>query len=138
MQTGSKRNTSEDITNRLSQLSGLNKVIPSSSVRRYKGQQVDVVAVAQKLDVTGVVIGSMSAQAENIRINVQLVDGRSNSTIWGETYTRPRTTLYEIEEYLTKEISDALGIQLSASQLRGDLYFFDADGIEVELVETSP
>ncbi len=58
----------------------------------------------------------MSAQAENIRINVQLVDGRSNSTLWGETYTRLRSAVYELEETLSKEIADALGIQLSGEE----------------------
>jgi serine/threonine-protein kinase len=50
---------------------------------------------------------------ENIRISVELVDGENNSTLWGETYTRPRSAVYELEETLSKEIADALGIQLS-------------------------
>jgi serine/threonine-protein kinase len=41
---------------------------------------------------------------------------RNNSTVWGETYTRPRSELYEIEEYLSKEIADALGIQISGEE----------------------
>jgi tetratricopeptide (TPR) repeat protein len=52
---------------------------------------------------------------ENIRINVQLIDG-NNSTLWGETYTRPRLAVYELEEALSQEIADALGIQLSGEE----------------------
>jgi len=53
---------------------------------------------------------------ENIRINVELIDGENNSTLWGETYTRPRSAVYELEETLSKEIADALGIQLSGEE----------------------
>ncbi len=106
----------EGIINRLSQLPSLNKVISSSSVRRYKGKEADAGTVAQQVGVRGVVMGSMTTLGENIRINVELIDGENNSTLWGETYTRPRSELYEIEEYLSKEIADALGIQLSGEE----------------------
>jgi len=106
----------EGIISRLSQLSMLDKVISSSSVRRYKGQEVDAGTVAQEVDVRAVVMGNMTSQGENIRIYVELVDAENNSTLWGETYTRPRSQLYEMEEYLSKEIADALGLQLSSDE----------------------
>jgi len=94
----------------------LNKVIASSSVRGYKGRTVDAATVTQEVDVRAVVMGSMVQLGENIRINVELIDGENNSTLWGETYTRPRSTLYEMEEYLSKQIADALGIQLTGEE----------------------
>jgi len=106
----------EGIINRLSQLSGLNKVISSASLRGYKGKEVNPQTVTQEVDVRAVVIGSMTQLGENIRINVELIDGENNSTLWGETYTRPRSTLYEMEEYLSKQIADALGIQLTGEE----------------------
>ena len=106
----------QGIINRLSQLSGLNKVISSSSVMGYKGKRVDARTVTQEVEVRAVVMATMSSQGDNIRINVELVDGEDNSTLWGETYTRPRSAIYEIEETLSKEIADALGIQLSGEE----------------------
>ncbi len=106
----------EGIISRVSQLSDLDKVISSSSVRGYKGREVDAVTVARELDVRAVVMGNVTAQGENLRVYVELVDAENNSTLWGETYTRPRSQLYEIEEYLSKEIADALGIQLSGEE----------------------
>jgi len=105
----------DGIINRLSQLPGLNRVIASSSVRGYKGKTVDAKTVTQEVDVRAVVMGSMVQLGENIRINVQLIDG-NNSALWGETYTRPRLAVYELEEALSQEIADALGIQLSGEE----------------------
>ncbi|MEE8461063.1 MAG: protein kinase [Acidobacteriota bacterium] len=106
----------EGITHRLSQLPSLNKVISSSSLRRYKGKEVDAQTVTREVDVRAVVLGNMVLSGENIRISVELVDGVDSNILWGETYTRPRSQLYEIEEYLSKEIADALGIQLTGEE----------------------
>ena len=112
----------EGIINRLSQLSGLNKVISSASLRGYKGKEVNPQTVTQEVDVRAVVIGSLTQLGENIRINVELIDGENNSTVWGETYTRPRSAVYELEETLSKEIADALGIQLSGEEESSPLW----------------
>ena len=106
----------EGIISRLSQLSELEKVISSTSMRRYKDLDVDAGTVAQEVDVGAVVTGNMTSQGENLRIYVELVDVQNNSTLWGKTYTRPRSALYEMEESLSKEIADALGLQLSGEQ----------------------
>ncbi len=106
----------EGIISRLSQLSELEKVISSTSMRRYKDQDVDAGTVVQEVDVGAVVTGNMTSQGENLRIYVELVDAQNNSTLWGKTYTRPRSALYEMEESLSKEIADALGLQLSGKE----------------------
>ncbi len=106
----------EGIISRLSQLSSLKKVISSSSVRRYRGKEVDAGTVARECRVRAVVMGNMASQGENLRIYVELVNAENNSTLWGKTYTRPRSALHELEEYLSKEIADSLEIQLTGEQ----------------------
>ncbi len=106
----------EGIIKRLSQLHSMDKVIDSSSLRSYKGRTVDAMTVSQEVDVRAVVMGSMVKAGDNIRINVQLIDGENNNALWGETYTRSRSELYELEETLSREIADSLGLQLSGEQ----------------------
>jgi len=106
----------QGIISRLSQLSRLDKVISSSSVRQYKGREVDAGTVAQEVDVRAVVMGNMASQGDTLRIYVDLVDAENNSTLWSQNYTRPRSALNELEETLSKEIADALGIQLTGEE----------------------
>jgi len=77
---------------------------------------VDAGTVAEEVDVRAVVMGNVTSQGENLRVYVELIDAEKNSTLWGETYTRPRSTVYELEETLSKEIASALGIQLSGGE----------------------
>jgi len=106
----------QGIISRLSQLSSLNKVISNSSVRQYKGKEVDAGTVAQEVDVRAVVMGNMASQGETLRVYVELIDARNNSILWGKNYILPRSALSEMEETLSKEIADALGIQLSGEE----------------------
>jgi len=106
----------QGIISRLSQLSSLNKVISSASMMGYKGKSVDAGTVAEEVDVRAVVIGNIASQGDTLRVYVELIDARNNSTLWGETYTRPRSQLNEVEEYLSKQIADALGIQLTGEE----------------------
>jgi len=82
----------------------------------YKGKSVDAGTVAEEVDVRAVVIGNMASQGDTLRVYVELIDARNNSTLWGETYTRPRSQLNEVEEYLSKQIADALGLQLTGEE----------------------
>ncbi|MDA2935190.1 tetratricopeptide repeat protein, partial [Acidobacteria bacterium AH-259-D05] len=102
--------------NRLSQLSQLNKVVPGVAVDRYEQKGADVVAMAEDLGVQGVVTGYVRQLGEEIALNVELVDVRTNRIVWGDRFTRTRSNLLEIEEQFATEIAAALGLQLTGEE----------------------
>ena len=97
----------EGITHRLSQLKQ-GQVASSSSVRRYKDTEIEVEAIARKVDVRTVLIGTVDSFGEHIRVSVEWVDAETNSVLWGATFTRDRSSASEMEEILSQEITDAL------------------------------
>ena len=97
----------EGITHRLSQLKQ-GKVSSSSSVRRYKDTEIEVGAIARKIDVRTVLMGTVDSFGEHIRVSVEWVDAETNSVLWGATFTRDRSGASEMEEILSQEITDAL------------------------------
>lgn len=109
----------EGITHRLSQ-SDVSKVSASSSVRRYKGKQIEAETVAREVDVRTVLMGTLDSFGENIRISVELVDGQSNRVLWGGTFTLVRSDASEMETNLSQEIADAL-VRFSHPQPASDL-----------------
>jgi TolB-like protein/Tfp pilus assembly protein PilF len=109
----------QGISNRISQLPALRKVIASPYLKKYKGGNLDVKIVADECDVKGVVLGTMALLDNQITINIQLVDGRDSRIIWGNKYTRPQTQVHVMEENLTRLIVHNLGIQLTpADEIR--------------------
>ena len=103
----------QGIINRLSKLPNMEKVISFASVKHYKGRDIDAKTVSKELNVRAVVITSMIELGENIRINIELIDGLNNTNIGGKIYSQQRNSFLDMEEFLAKEIVDFLGIQLS-------------------------
>jgi adenylate cyclase len=102
---------SEDITTDLSKVSAL-EVIARNTAFTFKGQSVNVCEVAKKLGVTHVLEGSVRKVGDRVRINAQLIDGKSGGHVWADRYDRELTDIFEIQDEITKAIVAALKLKL--------------------------
>src|SRR5436309_348289 len=65
------------------------KVISRTSVMQYRsGAERNVRQIGQQLGVAHVVEGSVQRAGNRVRVNVQLVDARTDAHLWGQTYDR--------------------------------------------------
>src|SRR4029079_12997256 len=80
----------EDITTDLSKVSAL-EVIARNTAFTFKGQSVDVSEVARKLGVTHVLEGSVRKVGGRVRINAQLIDGKTGGPVLAERFDRDAT-----------------------------------------------
>ena len=101
---------------RLSQLSGLQKVVSGIGVERYRGQSVDVRAAAQELEVEAVVRGYVRQLGEEIALHVELIAGSDNRIVWGDRFTRSSANLLELEEEFATQLAQTLGLQLTGEE----------------------
>lgn len=93
----------EDILTELSRHHEL-FVISRNSTFAYKGQQVNVREIAQKLGAQYVVEGSVRRSGDRLRITVQLIDTANDSHVWAERYDRKLEDVFEIQD----EVSSAI------------------------------
>ena len=102
----------EGIINNLAQLPNL-AVMSRSSVYRYKRPDVDPQAAGRDLKVEAVLMGRVTHRGEQLSVNTELVETRSNRQIWGEQYNRRLTDVMAIQEQISQEISDKLRVRLT-------------------------
>jgi TolB-like protein len=105
----------ESLVFRLTQLPGL-KVSPTSSVIRYKGKDTDVDKVASELGVDAVMTGRLMKRGDNLNITVELVDTRSNTSLWGEQYERKMSDLLATQREIAATIVQKLQLKLSGNE----------------------
>jgi eukaryotic-like serine/threonine-protein kinase len=105
----------ETIISRLSRLSGL-RVMSRSSVFRYKGADVDPIAVGRELNVGAVVSGRVLHRGDDLVIRVELVDLSDGSQLWGEHYNRKMADVFAIENEIATQISENLRLKLSGDE----------------------
>ena len=105
---------SESVTNRLSQLTSL-RVMAPSTVSRFR-DNTNINEIATALEVDSVLTGSILKQGEHIVVRVNLVNVKDGSGIWGEQYTRKNLDFLSLQNDIAREIARALNVQLSGDQ----------------------
>ncbi len=102
----------ESLIFRLTQIPDL-KVSPTSSVMRYKGKETDIAKIASELGVDAVMTGRLTKRGDNLNITVELVDARTNKSLWGEQYERKLSELLTTQREIVTEIVRKLQLKLS-------------------------
>ncbi|HKP69234.1 MAG TPA: hypothetical protein VJV05_08120 [Pyrinomonadaceae bacterium] len=99
---------------RFAQLPNL-KVSPTSSVMRYK-DATDIAQVARDLDVDAVLTGKLRLHGDNLTINVQLIDGRTNKIIWVEQYDRTMADLLATQREIATTLTQKMQLKLAGNE----------------------
>jgi eukaryotic-like serine/threonine-protein kinase len=105
----------ESLINSLSQVPRL-RMIARSSVFRYKGKDIDPQTVGRELGVRAILLGRVTQRGDNLSISAELVDARDNSRIWGEEYSRKLADILQVQEEISREISDKLRLKLTGEE----------------------
>ncbi len=87
----------ENLINSLSQLPKL-RVVPRSTVFRYKGRQIDLQTIGRQLTVRAVLTGRVVQRGDTLNIQTDLVDVTADSQLWGRQYTRTFADLITVQE----------------------------------------
>jgi len=106
---------SEEILNVLAGTKAL-KVTSRSSAFAMKGQNLDVPTMGKRLGVDYLLEGSVRKAADRVRITAQLVEVKSDSHIWSQTYDRDAADIFAVQEDIASAIAGAFEIQFGAGQ----------------------
>jgi adenylate cyclase len=101
----------EDIITDLSKVSAL-LVIARNTAFTFKGRVMDVKEVAQALDVSHVLEGSVRKAGDRVRITGQLIDAATGGHVWADRYDRDLTDIFAIQDEISKAIVAALRVKL--------------------------
>ncbi len=102
----------ESLINSLSQIPNLS-VKARSSVFRYKGKEPDLKTVAAELNVQAVLTGHIVKRGELMTLSLELIDARTENTIWGERYERKSADIVFLQSEIARDVSRKLKSKLS-------------------------
>ena len=105
----------DDLITDLSKLSELN-VLAANSVSAYRGRDIAPLAVAKDLSVRYVLEGSVRRIAEDLRINVRLIDSREGENAWAQSYEGPVTDVFKFQDNMVENIVSSLAIKVSETE----------------------
>jgi TolB-like protein len=98
---------SEEILNLLTKIPEL-RVISRSSAFSFKGKGTQIPEIAKILNVAHILEGSVRKAGNQVRITAQLIDARSDTHLWSETYDRELANIFAVQDEIAGEIASKL------------------------------
>jgi TolB-like protein/Tfp pilus assembly protein PilF len=112
----------EELLTRLARVPDL-RVISRSSAFSYKGKGTRLDQIAEELKVAHVLEGSVRKAGNRVRVTAQLIDARSDSHLWSESYDRTLDDIFAIQD----DIAARIVAELKVSLLGGMAYMDATD-----------
>lgn len=106
----------ESLINNLTQVQQL-RVMARGTVFTYQGKQIDPRKVGKDLDVEAVVMGQVQEQGGHLTISVDLIKASDGTELWGQQYNKSAADILNIQDEISREISDTLRLRLTGEQL---------------------
>jgi serine/threonine-protein kinase len=97
----------ESLIDSLSRVPNL-KVKSSSTVFHYKGRETDPKKIGRELGVHALLSGTVSQVGDDLSVNVELIDVRDDSHIWGERYSRKVSEVVALPQQISRDVSQRL------------------------------
>jgi len=101
----------EEILNSLVHLKDL-KVAGRTSSFQFKGRNIDLREVGQKLGVSSVLEGSVRKQGNRLRVTAQLINVEDGFHLWSERYDREMDDIFGIQDEIALFITEKLKVTL--------------------------
>jgi TolB-like protein len=96
-------------------LDGDPEVIARQSSFYFKGKDVDIATIAERLAVGWVLAGSVRRHGEQVRISVQLIDARDSTNAWSGTFDRELSAvnLVHVQREVARTVTRELRMTLT-------------------------
>jgi serine/threonine protein kinase/TolB-like protein len=105
----------DEILTRLACIAGL-KVISRTSTQQYQSKPRNLAEIAKQLGVAHILEGSVQKAADQVRVNVQLINAQTDSHLWAETYDRKLTDIFGVESEIAIGIAESLQAKLTGRE----------------------
>jgi TolB-like protein/Flp pilus assembly protein TadD/tRNA A-37 threonylcarbamoyl transferase component Bud32 len=104
----------DGILTKLARVSDL-KVVSRTSVLPYRGAR-SAQQIGNALHVSHVLEGSVRRDAGKIFVNVQLVDTRTDTHVWAESYQSDLNSVFGIQSQIAQKVADQLEAKVSSTE----------------------
>ena len=105
----------DEILTRLAKIADL-KVISRASTQQYQSKPRNLAQIAKQLGVANILEGSVQKAADQVRVNVQLINAQTDSHLWADTYDRKLTDILGVESEIAKRIAESLQAKLTGRE----------------------
>jgi adenylate cyclase len=124
--------TAAEILDRLARMPGLS-VIGRTSSFQFKGKSADLRAIGTTLGAAYVLEGSVQKSGKLVRLTARLIDSRTGTQKWSETYERDMIDALKVQESVAAGVARALQVTIDVDSSSGGAVIKDANAYDLYL-----
>ncbi len=98
-----------ELVSTLSRVEGL-RVVPRSTVEAFTDRGLGVAALGRELEAGVVLDGAVQKTGERLRVSLQLVDARTEATIWAREFDGAAAGAFELQRSISRAVAGALEV----------------------------
>jgi len=119
----------EEIINALAKVKSL-KVTSRTSSFFYKNKNIPIKEIANELNVSAILEGSVRRSGDTIRITAQLIQAKEDFHFWSETWDRKLENIFDIQDEVSLLIADKLREHFGHFEIQEHLVEKQTDNID--------
>lgn len=88
-------------------------VIPTSTIFKYTGRDLDPVAVGRELGVEAVLDGTVQHAKDRVRVTVQLIRVADGKTLWSDKFDENFSNIFAVQDSISERMAKALALKIT-------------------------
>lgn len=92
------------------------QVAAQASSNLFREDKTDAKAISKKLNVAYFLDGEVRRSGDIVKVDVQLIEGRTGNAKWGESFERPLTNVFEVQNEIALKVARSLSVEIDPSK----------------------
>ena len=102
----------EEVLNLLANIREL-KVSPKDASFMFRGEDIDLAGIAQRLRVRNVLEGDLQGQVGDLDVSAQLTEANSGNRVWSQSFEHRDMDMLSVRDDIARAVVDSLQVALS-------------------------
>jgi adenylate cyclase len=122
----------ENLTTDLSRIRN-SFVIARNTAFTFKGKNVPVKEISKELGVRYVLEGSVQRDQKHVRVNAQLIDGKTGAHLWADRFEEDIADVFKLQDQVVARLANTLGSELVKAEAERSTHSGNPDAIDLTM-----
>ena len=122
----------ENLTTDLSRIPN-SFVIARNTAFAFKGKNVPIKEISKELGVRYVLEGSVQRDHNRVRVNAQLIDGKTGAHLWAERFEEDVADMFKLQDQVVARLANTLGSELVKAEAENGAHSGNPDAIDLTM-----
>ena len=122
----------ENLTTDLSRIRN-SFVIARNTAFTFKGKNIPVKEISKELGVRYVLEGSVQRDQNHVRVNAQLIDGKTGAHLWADRFEEDLADVFKLQDQVVARLANTLGSELVKAEAEKSTQFGNPDAIDLTM-----